>query len=382
MEAISSVSVVEPNAPVVRWIEARAKEACSQSPDSVQDIATDGAKAPSDYPFAYLLWVPFVAKTGRVYGGVILAAETPWEDRRRQLADRLRLTYGHAWQALTRGRVAVRGPAPSKVLSGLSVLTLAALIFVRVPITAIAPVEIVGRNTLVMSAPLDGVVEEVLVRSNQPVNAGDVLARFNDTELRNAAAIARQRVTVAQTRVAALNNRAFSDAEARREIAIAEAELELARAELDLADERLARTELRAPAAGIAIITDPSEWRGRPVETGQRIVEIADPADIEYRIDLAVDDLIVLDAIRPIRVFLDAAPLAPRTAEITQASYRAEQQPSGVMSYDIRASDMSPDDRSVRIGARGTAQVMGQDAALWFVVFRRPLSWMRQTLGI
>lgn len=382
VETISSISVVERNAPLVRWVEALAKRLSRDAGTTPVPLTAAEVEAPDDYPFAHLLWLPMVSKDGTVFGAILLAAEKPWDDKRIVLAERLGGTYGHAWQALTKGRVAVRGPAPSRVALAVLLIAAACLYFIKIPITAIAPVEVVGRDALVVSAPLDGVMAEVVVRPNQPVAAGTLLGRIEDTELRNAAEIARQSVNVARSRVASLSASAFADPNARRDIAIAEAEAELAEAELDLALERLSRTELRAPASGIVVLDDSAGWRGRPVSTGERVLEIADPARIEYEIALPVDDLIALDGSRPARIFLDSAPLDPRRAEIAEASHQAVAQSDGGYAFELRARDQSEDGAPPRIGARGTAQVLGQDARLGFVIFRRPLSWIRQSFGI
>lgn len=384
VEAISSVSTVERNAPLVRRIE-RAVARLEGGPGLGEAVTfeADGADGADggDYAFRQMMWVPLKTSKGRVHGGLVAARERAWSERLVVIGTRLGETYGHAWRALEGGRDPSEGFRFARLFGLLALAGMVAAGFVPVPITAIAPVEVVGQGAAIIAAPLDGAVAEVLVAPNDLVAEGQVLVRFEDTELRNAAEIAERGVFVAASRVEAATSGAFADADARREIAVARAELALAEAERDLAAERLERTEIRAPVAGLAVFADARDWIGRPVAVGERIMEIADPARVEYQVTLPVDDLIALSPDIPLRVFLDSAPLAARRAALTRASYHAETQPDGVLAYELVARDEAADAPPPRIGSRGTAQVLGPDAPLGFVLFRRPISWARQTFG-
>lgn len=391
VEAISSVSAIDRNAPMVRWIEAVVRDLETSS--GLADIAALNLEGKASllgrdkdvYAFPHLLWTPIKTRKGRVIGGLIAARERAWTDRLKVLAGRLSETYSHAWSALTGDKAREGSRIAPRFAAAVAVAGLIAAGFIPVPITAIAPVEIAGRDAALVSAPIDGVIEDILVAPNEPVAAGAVLAKVEDTELRNAAEIAEGAVVVAAARLDALSSGAFASADARRDLSVARAELALAEAERDLARERLQRVVLRAPVAGVAVYPDAREWVGRPVNTGERIMEIADPTRIEYRIALAVDDLIALREDVPVRIFLDSAPLEAREARLTRASYHASTQPDGTLAYELvaRGDDdgRDADASRPRIGARGTAQVMGEDAPLAFVIFRRPIAWFRQTFG-
>jgi hypothetical protein len=75
----------------------------------------------------------------------------------------------------------------------------------------------------------------------------------------------------------------------RHDLGIAQAELDLKAAELAYAAELLDRSVIRAERAGIAVYADQRSLLGRPVAPGQRIMEIADPAEIEARIGAGGD---------------------------------------------------------------------------------------------
>ena len=388
--AISSVSTIERNAPMVRWMEAVVRDL--ESTQGLSKVAALNLEGKAEtlgrdrdvYAFPHLMWLPITTRKGKVVAGLIAARERAWPERRRVIASRLSETYSHAWSAWTRDR-AGEGFRLAPRLAG--VIALGAIVaagFIPTPITAIAPVSVVGKDAVLVTSPIDGILKAVLVRPNDPVSAGQVLALFEDTELRNAAEIAERAVLVAEAQLESLSSSAFASADARRQLAVAQAELALAQAERDLARQRLARTEMRAETDGVAIFADASDWVGRPVSIGERVMEIADPASIEYRIALPVDDLIALNEDIPVRIFLDSAPLEARRATLARASYHAETQPDASLAYVLIARDVGDPANGAppRIGARGTAQVLGEDASLAFVLFRRPIAWARQTFGL
>jgi multidrug resistance efflux pump len=74
----------------------------------------------------------------------------------------------------------------------------------------------------------------------------------------------------------------------RAEFSVLHARLEQAEAELALAEEKLARTQLKAPLAGIVVSGDLSQSLGAPIERGEVLFEVA-PLD-GYRIMLQVDE--------------------------------------------------------------------------------------------
>jgi multidrug efflux pump subunit AcrA (membrane-fusion protein) len=253
--------------------------------------------------------------------------------------------------------------------------------FIRAPLTVLAPAEVNGQQRWAVAAPLDGVIEEVLVSPNSVVSADSVLARYVSTELKNALNIADKRAIVAHAELTKLQNASFASREAAGEIKIAEAELELAIAELKLAQERSSRIEILAGTQGIAIFEDTRKLTGVPVAVGERLMEIVNPAEKEFTIRLPVDDSIVLTEGAKVRVFLDSRPLSPIPGKLVSTSYRATAHEDGSFAYTLVARASPEEMKDLRIGAYGTAQVFGANYNLYFIVFRRPLSWLRQAFG-
>jgi hypothetical protein len=121
---------------------------------------------------------------------------------------------------------------------------------------------------------------------------------------------------------------------------------------------------------------------GRPVVTGERILEIADPASIELRIDVPISDALTVRNDAPVKAFFDADPLNARGGLVRHADYQARLIAGDVMAYRVLASlDTSAQDPP-RLGARGTAQLYGERVPLLFYLFRRPIAAVRQRIGL
>jgi hypothetical protein len=213
------------------------------------------------------------------------------------------------------------------------------------------------------------------------VEKNDVLFRFDTTILEAEAKIAQQRHLVAAAKLATAKNSAFSDADAKRSIAELQTSVDLAQAEYIYAAELLSRATVRSASSGLLIFASKNDWIGKPVRVGEKIMEIADPTQVEYRVDLAVHDAISLDAGSDVKLFLDADPLNPRLGLISEMSYHAEETAGGILAYKVRV-DPEGNDATARIGLRGTAQLSGDDVSLGFYLFRRPIAAVRQYLGM
>ena len=80
-----------------------------------------------------------------------------------------------------------------------------------------------------------------------------------------------------------------------------------------------------------------------------------------------------------VRVWLDAQPLWSIDARLENVSYQSRQTANGVLAFTVTAKPLGA---PPRIGSRGTAKVYGRWAPLGYALLRRPISSLRQYLGI
>ncbi|SDW73397.1 efflux RND transporter periplasmic adaptor subunit [Pseudomonas sp. NFACC08-1] len=383
VQAVTGVSAVEPNAPFVAFVEQAVAQSFKQGVlNQARVIAAEGMSESIRADWRSLsagqvFWLPLIDHQGQVFGGLWLARDLPWTPAEQVLLSQLGDTYSHAWLALQPRKPWRLRWTRKRQVALVAVLLLGLLIPVRQSV--LAPAEVVPLGGQVVAAPLDGVIAEFLVKPNQTVKNGDLLLRFESTSLKAQADVAERALGVAEAELKANSQRSFVDAESSSKIDLLAARVEQKRAERNYALELLKRSEVRAERDGIAVFADAERWLGKPVQTGERLMEIADPNQAELRIELAVGDAIALEPGAQVALFLDSDPLQRHLAWLERSAYEAQPTAAGQLAYRL---DARFDATAPRIGLRGTAKVFGDRAPLALYLLRRPLAGLRQSVGL
>lgn len=410
VQALSGVVQVEANAPYVLWLQgvctslgATRKTA---SPVTAADLAPELAAEWSEWLPAHALWLPLqmpAAQPDReaarsqdtVLGGLLLARDVPWTVQETALLAEWADVWSHAWRILAKpaiwswkvwrarvagtlrpvaGRPWWRQPA----LRWAALLVLVSCLPVR--LTVLAPGELVPAHPVVIRAPLDGVIDTFHVQPNQAVKKDQALFGFDEALIRSRLEVAEQSLATAETEYRQVTQQALLDAKYRTQLALLTGKIEEKRAEVDFQREQLQRSHVLAPQDGIALFDDPSEWTGRPVTIGERIMRIAAPADSEVEAWLPLADALALEPGATVTLYLNASPLSPVSARVRYMAHDAVQRPDGSYAYRVRAQLDEP--TSHRVGLKGTAKLHGGWVPLAYWVLRRPLASLRTTLGI
>ncbi|WP_119681312.1 efflux RND transporter periplasmic adaptor subunit [Indioceanicola profundi] len=388
LQALSGLAVPDRDAPFTHWItrlfrtraDGEAGRRIHPLSAAVMETEEDGETWKEHLP-PHGLWLPLSRPDGTLQGVLLLARDEPWADHERSLLELVADAYAHAWAALVR-RQARRSVFTRKrrLLAGAAVaVVLAMLIPVRQ--SALAPAEVVARDPVLIRAPIQGVVEEIKVRPNQSVAAGELLATMDGREMSSRLDVARQQLAVADAELRQAQQSAVFDEKSRAQMAVLQGRREQHAAEVAYIQQLLERIRLTAPRDGVAIFDDPGDWAGRPVSLGERIMMVADPKDAELEIHLPVADAITLESGAEILLFLNIDASAPVPAVLERAGYRAAQTPDGIMAYRLRARFERADER-LRVGLKGTAKVYGERTILFLYLMRRPLAAMRLWLGL
>lgn len=385
--AISDVPAVDRDSLYAQWLE-RVVGLQDFSEAGTREVSIDNLPEwersvwPEVCPARAML-VPVAAPGQTPSAWLWIAREKAWSDADRFLAEHVAEVFGHAFVALSPRRR--RGPRFGRLKRGtvglLVLLLVVAALAIPVRLSALAPAEIVARDPTIVAAPMEGVVEKVLVEPNARVEKGQPLVRLQDLEARNRFDVANEALKVANARYSKALQESFDDPKSRAELATLKAEAELRDVERAFAKQKLDKIVLRAAHDGLVIFNDPNEWAGRPVRTGERIMQLADPASREVRVQLPVDDAIVLEAGAPMKLFLDSRPLQPIDGQVRRVSYKPEVTPRDQMVYRVIAR-LDEERDYLRIGLRGTAKVSGARVPLGYYIFRRPITALRQTVGI
>ncbi|MGE0564987.1 MAG: efflux RND transporter periplasmic adaptor subunit [Pseudolabrys sp.] len=384
--AISGTPVIDPSAPFVSWLN-RAMAALDRQggdarPVGSRDLANALGEEWAEWLPAHALWLPLKGPDGPL-GALLLAREDGWDESEGHLLQELADGYAHAWRRFGRGG---RWLSFGKLRSAPTLARLAALaavsllLLVPVRLSALAPAEVVALEPTVVRAPLEGVVDELVVKPNAVVQEGQLLLKLDPRTLENKRAVAAKALDVAETEYRQTAQQALFDEKSRAQLAVVKGRIDQRRTELTYIQSLLGRINVHVARAGIAVFSDPAGWIGKPVSLGERLLEIADPASVEVEIWLGVADAINVEAGAPIEFFLNITPDAPLRAVLRQASYEAVQSPAGALGYRLKAT-LDAGTLPPRIGLRGTAKIYGERVTLFYYLVRRPFAAARQFLG-
>ena len=260
----------------------------------------------------------------------------------------------------------------------LVVMVLAAL-FWPVRLTVLAPGELVPAHPLVIRAPLDGVIDVFHVQPNQQVKADQPLFSFDEIVIQSRLEVALQTLATAETDYRQTSQLALSDAKSKTQLGMLVGKVEERRAEVEALQEQLARARVLAPQAGVVLMDDPSEWIGKPVATGERILRIAVIDDVEVEAWVSLADAVRLEPGDAVTLYLSASPLSPVAATLRYMAHDAVQRPDGTFAYRVRAT--LEDKTRHRVGLKGTAKLHGGWVPLSYWVLRRPWATVRAYLG-
>ncbi|HSO07091.1 MAG TPA: HlyD family efflux transporter periplasmic adaptor subunit [Pelomicrobium sp.] len=389
LTAVSGLAVLEGDAPFTLWINRLAAHAVARFTGprafTAADVPAEFRDGWTEWLPPHALFLPLAGPDGERLGAVVYGRDEPWSEQVVAQLARLHEAYGYSLWALTRGAsLWARLKARLRRASwwwkaALAAAVLALLVPVRMSV--LAPAEVIALEAQVVAAPMDGVVERFQVQPNQEVTKDQPLFNLDPTTLASRREVALKALEVARADALTAAQKAFDSDESRAELAVRQGRVREREAEVAYLDTQLARVEVRSPAAGVAVFGDPNDWIGRPVQTGERILLLADPADAGVLVWLPVADAINLEPGAEIRLFLHVAPLAPLAATLTQTSYQATASPDGIAAYRIRGR-FEGDAGPARIGLKGTAKVYGERRPLAYLLFRRPLATLREWTGL
>ncbi|ARJ64206.1 hypothetical protein WV31_00045 [Magnetospirillum sp. ME-1] len=386
LKAVSGVAGIETGAPFTLWLERVFKRLAS---DEVRQAGpadlegADGAEWSEWLPPCALL-LPLKDREGKRLGTLLLARDEDWGEQDVALLTRASDFYGHAWAVLHR-------PAPltewkRKITSipryrlKLTAGIVLALLF-PVRLSVLAPAEVVAHDPAVIRSPMEGVIERVHVRPNQAVAEGDILFELDRTTLTGKLEVAKKALSTAQAELDQATQQAFFDPKAKGQLAIIRARIEERSAEAAQLEDLMARSQVKAPRAGVAVLDDPAEWQGRPVTVGEKVLAVASPNDVEVEAWLAPADVIELERGGPVSLFLNADPLSPVSAKLLYVTYEAIPQPDGTLGHRVRA-ELAQGETGPRLGLKGTARLDGHRVALIYWLARRPLAVVRNVVGL
>lgn len=372
--ALSGAATVEANSPYVLWLEKLFRGVEVSAPRGL-----NASEVPPGVAEQWAEWLPSHAALLPVGAAVLLfARDEPFASGDLALLERLADLTSMARTALTPKRLKLPIPQGRKKW----MLAAAILLVLLFPVTGsvLAPAESVPAHPVIVRAPLDGVVDRIAVKPNQSVAEGDTLFALDVTTLSGRLDVARQQHATAEAEYRQAAQAMVFDAKAKSQVAILSGKTEEKAAEVRLLESQLERITAKAPKSGIAVFDDVSDWIGRPVAVGEKVMAVADETDTEVEAWVSVADVGEVRIGGSLTLFLNTAPLSPLKAIVRSIAYEASARPDNTIAHRVRAS-LPPGEDRPRLGLKGTARIDGATVPLVWWTFRRPLATIRQFVG-
>lgn len=404
--ALSGVVLPEANAPYVQWFSRLCKTWFNPQKTTPWIIRSEHLSAADRKEWTQ--WLPPQAvcvpipPIGRRFDGglLVLARDGAWSDSENAMLAEWTAIWGSVFALIEKGGrlrrlwARINGkPVPLKGAPRFSLTrtlrrprnwilgALLGALLVPVHLTVLAPAELVPLEPALVRASMDGVIEEVQVVPNQAVDAGDLLFEFDRTSVRNQLHVAERSADTVRAELRQRSQQALFDETSSAQLAVLRGQLAEKELEVEHLTEQVERSRVYASRAGLVLFDDPSEWIGRPVVTGERVMMIADEHETELEAWLSPANAIDLPPGSSVRVFLDADPTRALHAELRYVGHEALPRPDGQYAYRVRATFTDEDDRT-RIGLKGTARLEGERVPMGYWILRRPLAGIRSWLGV
>ena len=390
IKGLSGIAQINTHSPLVQWLRKFVNfyyKQCASNPllvinkeELVPELSADWPQGLPDH----LLWCPFIRENLDVTGGLLFARSEPWEEKELQMLDWLIRSYTFCWYFLNhsqgfKSKLKRAFTYKRKIATGIFI-ALFALMFFPVTQTVLAPAEVIARDPIIVTAVMQGVIEKIHIKPNQPVASDQILFSMDKTDLLNSNQMEKKELHVTKSKYAKAVQKGFKEREARAEINILQAQVAEQKHAVEYSETLLNRADVSAKENGIAVFTSVNEWEGQPVATGEKIMMLALPNQVELEIWLPVADAIEFNPGDTIKLYSNADPLNPVTGKIMQTSYHAQLTPKQILAYRIVAEFNSKQELP-RLGTQGTAKLYGGKVSLFYYLFRRPITVFRQTLG-
>ncbi|MEC8768140.1 MAG: HlyD family efflux transporter periplasmic adaptor subunit [Pseudomonadota bacterium] len=311
-QAASNSDLVDPSSPVLTWVEELCALHSSQLENGINFVASpdNDIKGKNLLP-KHILFVPLQSKNQGLLGCLVLTRTAKFSQNDILFINHLAGTIGHALAIFSRKPNPILDIGMAR-LATFIVVTLFLLSVFPMHLTTLAPAKVVAYQPEIIKAPIDGVIDEITVTPNTHVGPGSLLARLNNHNLKAVYDDVAQKTLLAESRI--------SNPQGKRVSEELRSDLEKSRARMESAEERLLQTDIRAETSGIAIVKAPGEWIGRPVKAGEKILEIANPREVELVLEIPAEDADLISQNSKVRIFLDRRPFSPLTANVIDNS--------------------------------------------------------------
>ena len=371
--AASNETIINPSSPVLTWIEKLCELHSSQLEKGSSFVASEDSRSPvRNFLPKNVFFIPLRHSKYGLLGCIVFTKTANFSGNEIFLINHLAGTISHALGVFFKKPNPLLGLGITQLAAFISIVAFLLSVF-PIHLTALAPVEVVPYQPEIIKAPLDGVIEEITVEPYSMVGPGTLIARLNNYRLKAVYDDVVQKVLSAESRIS--NNQ--GELAGRESLS----DLKTLRNIMQKTEEKLLQTNIRAQSNGIAIIKRPGEWKGKPVKAGEKILEIANPREVEFVLKIPARHADLIAHGSRVKVFLDSRPFSSLAASVVETSLVPAKSDTLERYYTFKAS-LEDGEAPPRIGQEGIARIYGERSNLLFLIFRGQMKSARTIFGL
>ncbi|MBN2713941.1 MAG: HlyD family efflux transporter periplasmic adaptor subunit [Planctomycetes bacterium] len=353
--------------------------------NSTEAASLEWRELSSRYNGLCVAWLPIFSK-GKLVAGLWLErwGEGVWLEDELPLLKTLTRGYGGSWEKFEPNipiiSTAIRSLKKRNTRVVIAAL-LALLFLVPVRLRVVAQCEVIPKDPLTVTSPIDGVIKEISVAPGGEVVPGDALFRYDPELPTKDLDIAKQQVRIIQSQLKRAEVIAIDDDRMKAEVMSLRHRLEQELINEHLAQDVCDKLVVKTPIGGIVQISNPRDWEGRSVRTGDAILRVIDTSQTMVRIYIPESDNVGFKREVPVTILLNVDSSRSFSVSISYIAGSTSFSPTGINSFVCEA-DWVGNDNHARVGLQGTAILYGERVTLAYWLFRRPLASVRRLLGV
>lgn len=325
----------------------------------------------------HVLWCPLLTKSQELNGGLLFFRDNPFSEAEIKMIGWLISSYQYTWISFS---VSKRWEYLKYLKKKPVIFAVLIILLFPVRLSVLATATVVPKDPVLINAPIQGVIKSFAVSPGQTVKAGQTLFYMDKSELESAIEVSRKELLLTQAKLRTAVNQGIDSEQINAEVPILKAQLAIDNARIEYTKSLIEKTVVNSPIAGVVVFNSKEDWVGQPVQTGERILTVSNPEEVQLKIMLPITSVIDLDVGNAGDFFM-YGDLRSIGVTIKSLGYNAKMSPSKILAYELTAQF---DNQSVKIqlGAQGTVRLYGHRVPLFYYLIRRPLQSIRQSLGI
>lgn len=260
-------------------------------------------------------------------------------------------------------------------------VALIVLFLIPIHLRIVAPCEVVAKNPYVVTAPLDGIIDSIVVEAGEKVKKNQLLFSYDDKLLMTQYKAALRNVERLQIDVNHFYVLGEKNSPENSNLVFLKAKLKKGQDEVDYFKEQLALAIDKSPIEGLVSIDNPLSWRGKPIKIGEKIMVISNPKETMVRIWIPDRDNVSFPANLSIDVSLNPYPEKEFTARLLHISNEAKMGEDRLPYFEAEA-EWEDVKESPALGLKGFAVLSGEKVSLIYYLLRKPIAVARKLVGI